>query len=411
MTNTPRLVWRKQKNGKTAYWVCRPDIVARGYPIKTKRLWHGTIPTDDEFDLISSQCQLLQSEAITWAHGGVAGDPRSLYDGTLASLIRVYETDADSPYRSLRFHTRGTYDRRMDIMKRAIGAARLAAVTFRDIKRWHESFAVGDRPARGHEMMTMLRIVVAFGTLLELPDCQRVKGILSGMTFPMPKKRRDFLTATQAVAIRRRAHDLGFPSIALAQAVQFECMLRQKDVIGEWVPVSEPGLSDVQAGGRKWLHGLHWSQIDNRLILRKVISKSLRGRDATGKKEQGTIEEFDLSVYPMVMEELAHITRRSGPVVVCEYSGLPWRTKPFQAKWREIAAAVGIPATVQNRDSRAGGITEATDATDNFDAVRRHAGHSQPSMTARYSRAHVEQKSEVERLRVIKRSLAKPSIA
>lgn len=89
------------------------------------------------------------------------------------------------------------------------------------------------------------------------------------------------------------------------------------------------------------------------------------------------------------------------------YSGLPWRSKPFQAKWRQIADAADVPRNVQNRDSRAGGITEATDAiaasSPDFEAVRRHAGHSQPSMTARYSRSHVVAKSELERLRVERR--------
>jgi hypothetical protein len=48
----------------------------------------------------------------------------------------------------------------------------------------------------------------------------------------------------------------GMPSIQLAQALQFELCLRQKDVIGEWVPVAEPGMSSVTYHGRKWLCGL-----------------------------------------------------------------------------------------------------------------------------------------------------------
>jgi hypothetical protein len=46
---------------------------------------------------------------------------------------------------------------------------------------------------------------------------------------------------------------MGRPSITLAQAFQFEVMLRQKDVIGEWAPGSEPGVSAVTHAGQKWL--------------------------------------------------------------------------------------------------------------------------------------------------------------
>ena len=96
------------------------------------------------------------------------------------------------------------------------------------------------------------------------------------MTFELPKVRTEFLTAEQAVAIRDEARSRGYPSIALAQA--FALMLRQKDVIGEWVPVYEPGPSDVVAGNSKWLNGLHWSNVGQNLKLRKQISKTMRAK-------------------------------------------------------------------------------------------------------------------------------------
>lgn len=49
---------------------------------------------------------------------------------------------------------------------------------------------------------------------------------------------------------------MGFTSIALVQAIQFECELKQKEAIGEWVRNKEPGVSDVTDGKRKWLYGL-----------------------------------------------------------------------------------------------------------------------------------------------------------
>jgi hypothetical protein len=85
----------------------------------------------------------------------------------------------------------------------------------------------------------------------------------------------------------------GWPSIALAQAFQFECTLRQKDVIGELVPLSEPGVSLVVIRNQKWLRGIVWQEIDQNLILKHVTSKKQK------------LTEVDLKLAPMVIEELA----------------------------------------------------------------------------------------------------------
>jgi len=104
----------------------------------------------------------------------------------------------------------------------------------------------------------------------------------------------------------------------------------------------------------------------------------------------------------MIVEELQHVPpgKRTGPIIVCEYSQVPWRHNMFGVKWRAIESAVGVPAGVQNRDRRAGGITEAADVGVPLDSIRRHASHSKISTTARYSRGHVGSKNEVARQRV-----------
>ena len=62
----------------------------------------------------------------------------------------------------------------------------------------------------------------------------------------------------------------------------------------------------------------------------------------------------------------------------------------------------GVPDDVWNRDSRAGGVTEATDADgskENLEQVRHHAGHSSIETTQRYSRMTLDKTSNVARLR------------
>ena len=155
------------------------------------------------------------------------------------------------------------------------------------------------------------------------------------------------LTAEHVREIRAVARDhFGWYSIALAQALQFELMLSQKDVIGEWVPVSEPGDSDIVWRDQKWLRGLRWSNIDNSLILRHVAGSS------------GRPIEVDLRTAPMILEEfrvygqaMRSIIGTRAPIVINDVTGMPWSTGEFRRKWRIVAKKAGVPDIVKNRDS------------------------------------------------------------
>jgi len=233
--------------------------------------------------------------------------------------------------------------------------------------------------------------------MLEDDDCTKLSAVLSKMRFAMPKPRTERLTAAQAVAIRAKAHEMGRPSIALAQAFQFECMLRQKDVIGEWVTIREPGISDVQHEGLKWLRGIRWEEIDHNMTLRHLTSKRQK------------MIELSLRNAPMVLEELAlngdHPA--TGPIIVSEWDNLPWTGPEFRRWWRIVAEAAGVPKTVRNMDSRAGAISEATAAGADLEHVRHAATHSNISMTQRYSRGEAEKIEVVQLARMKHRNKPK----
>jgi hypothetical protein len=216
------------------------------------------------------------------------------------------------------------------------------------------------------------------------------------MEFRQSKPRTVILTYTQAVAIIARAHAVGRGSIALAQALQFETALRQRDVIGEWEPGEENSSSGIKLNSpngrrnRRWANGLTWSDIGSDGVLRKLTTKT------------GTVVEFIVRLCPLLDEEVARvpIERRIGPMIVNEKTGLPYTANTFRTVWREIADAAGVPSHVWNMDSRAGSITEATDAGADLEKARHHAGHRNASMTARYSRKTLEKTTEVARLRM-----------
>jgi hypothetical protein len=69
----------------------------------------------------------------------------------------------------------------------------------------------------------------------------------------------------------------------------------------------------------------------------------------------------DLKLSAFAMAELMRVPpeQRIGPVIVSEFTGLPYKRKAFNRLLRQITREAGIPDEVQNRDARAGGITKA----------------------------------------------------
>lgn len=386
--NAPGLTWRLRKDGYDGRWVARSDLRKRGYRPKVVRLYLGWGPDDIERAWISDRCNALQDAMLVWGHGVKV----ATFDGTLCGLVACYETDKDSRYKKLRYCTQQNY---ATLTKRLIkdrGDEKICEIKARHLLRWHEEWIELGHTTMAHSLIAMLRTLFGFGaTILEDDECERLCAVMHKMRFEMAGRRRERLTAEQAIAIRRQAHKMGKPSIALAQAFQFELMLRQKDVVGEWIPQSQPELSTVTHGNEKWLRGLRWSEIDANLILRHNTSKK--------KKDL----EVNLRLAPMVMEELARLgdaLPTSGPVIVSEKTGVPYMASEYRRQWRIAARRAGIPDVVFNMDSRAGGITEATDAGADIESVRHAATHSNSSTTQGYSRGSTEKTATVMQMRV-----------
>jgi hypothetical protein len=259
-------------------------------------------------------------------------------------LIDLYKTDPDSGYHKLRFRTRQNYDANLRRIRRDIGQELVRDIDARRLKRIHESWGQGGHISMAHSLVTTLRMLSTFGaTWLKSNECRELRMTLSGMEFKMPTPQVEPLTADYANAIRAKAHEMGFPSIALAQAFQYDCMLGQKDVIGDWVPQRELGVSDVFDGDLKWVNGLRWSEIDDDLVLHHAPSNGTK------------LVKQSLSECPMVMAEFVRFgaRRQTGPIVVYEVTKKPYVTYQFRRVWREVAEAAGVPDAVKNMNSRA----------------------------------------------------------
>ncbi|WP_162559730.1 site-specific integrase [Methylobacterium radiodurans] len=360
-------------------------------------------PNKTERAALASTCRRLQAEAKEWL-SGQHNPPKARYDGTLKSLMDLYQVHELSPFHAITAETRRSYVYNLGVLTKRVGARRLDRVTGEDLLRWHREFAkpskLGGKPRIrfAHALMTMVRIVLKFGKVLNIADARALRSVMDDMEFATAPQREAFIAPEQVEAVRAVAHKRGLPSIALATALMFEAVLRQKDVIGEWVAdaTADPAgaLTDR---GRVWGTGLRWGEhVDPRtLIMIKPTSKS-RGRRSA---------EHDLSLMPMVVAELAHVPalKRIGPMIVCETTGRPWRARHFREIWRECAREAGVPDEVWCMDARAGGITEGSDAGADIAHLSKTATHTNTVTTSRYNRDALSKSRKVAELRVLSR--------
>jgi hypothetical protein len=330
---------------------------------------------------------------------------------TMGQLIEAYQTDKVSTFHKLRYHVRENQKGNLRRLAKSHGHIELATVKHRTIAEWHLEWTKDGHLAQAHRFIATIRTMCGFGaSMLENEQCERICMVLHRMRFPHPETSTVFMTSDQANVIRdvARSH-FGWPSISLAQALQFELILRQMDVIGSWVPENEPGDTDVRYGGEKWLRGIRWEEIDQNLILRHMTSKRQKILEIDLTLAEMVTEEFQMLIGEQPLIIVNDITKKvtinrhllpaSGPIVICDITGLPWKGTEFRRKWRLVANKAGVPKEVKSMHSRHGGITEADLAGADINHVKEAATHSDIAQTQRYSRAKNEKIIGVQKLR------------
>ena len=397
-TDAPGLKRKRNDDGTFRYyWQARTDLVRKGYRPSSVRLHFAE--TSEGLGQRAARCRILWAEMLAWAANDGVLAARG-YDGNIGSLCNQFQIHDASPYKlRAKWNTQRLYDQCIKIICNTVGARAVRDLIGPDFTRWHTKW--GDPSAEGKprrltrakHCMDTVRRVVAFGVTLGYADCARADVILGKMRFQMPKNRTAKLTLEHVRKIRRAAHDLSLGSIALAQTIQFELAMRQKDVIGEWVPLE--GVSGgITHKNTRWTGGLVWSDIDAKMILRKTHVKT------------GIAVEHDLCLYPDILHEIELVdpSRRVGPMIISEATGEPYKHRTFTQTWRRVADVAGLPQSVWNMDSRSGAISEAYDAGADEISVMKHAGHKNRQTSAKYNRGSLEQTSRVARFRMAKRT-------
>lgn len=335
---------------------------------------------------------------------------------TIKDLIESYQTHKVSSFHKLRYHNRKWQATMLARIGRLYGHFLLKDIRYVTAKEWHMDWLGSEnKVAIAHALIGTLRTLAGFGlTLLEDEECERLCLVLNKLKVPQCEPRTSVITAEHAIAIRRVAKDQFRYSIALAQSLQFELILRQKDVIGEYVPHTEKGISDIVTSKEKWIRGLRWEEIDENLMLHHVTSKKQKILVVDLKMAIMVLEELDLRWWETLVVEdpntkVVTVHREllpaSGPLIVSETTGMPYHADDFRRKWRLLADMAGVPKTVRNQDSRAGGISEARDAGAEIEHVREAATHSDIAQTRKYDRNVANKIANVQSVRMGLRKL------
>ncbi|TGQ71008.1 hypothetical protein EN829_001065 [Mesorhizobium sp. M00.F.Ca.ET.186.01.1.1] len=378
----PGLKWIKRANNRTPFWVADETGVKNGYVPKTVNLYYLA----DQPEMLKAKCESLQAEMLLW-RTGYRADPLK-FNGSIKSLLTIYETHPRSTYRKLRPGSLRPYNHYLKNLKGHIGSVRIDETTGVDLMDWHDVWSENGRYlAAATTARAVLFAAVSFGIMMRLEGCSALASVMreTAKTLPHPKPRNQSASVQQIIAARAAAHRNGRPSSALAYALSFETVLRLWDVIGQWWPIEMGGISETLDGDRdlKWF-GLRWEDIDADLVLHYTPSKTA--------DSSGASISYSLKKAPMVMEELQHwaAEKRKGPMIVSEETGLPWRTSIFSQRWTVDRKAAGLPATLWARDLRASGITEGRASGAKLDDASKVAGHTATKTTERYDRAVLE---------------------
>ena len=258
-SDAPGLKRKRNADGTYRYyWEARTDLAKRGYRPSSIRLHYPDTP-DGNLQR-AARCRILWAEMLEWEASGDRFPSRG-YDGTVRSLCNLFQTDEFSPYKKAKWNSQRLYDQSIKIIVVTVGDRVVRALLGPDFIRWHSKWgepkAKGkpERLTRAKHAMDTLRRVMSFGVTLGFDDCARADTILGKLRFDAPPARSERLTRQQVEAVRRKAHDRGLSSIALATVVQFELAFRQKDVIGEWEPCEETE-GGIFHNGTRWVNGL-----------------------------------------------------------------------------------------------------------------------------------------------------------
>jgi len=194
------------------------------------------------------------------------------HNGTVASAINIYRNHTFSRFNKVKHNTRKTYHKDLKLIEGTVGRRAIRNLTVLDIQHWYDEWrkpeiAGGpERIDRAHDGVAMFRTVIYFLAALRDRDSKTLATELEKWKFEKGGAREEELTYRQAADFIKTALEFGrkgiMPAdrclhIAIGTAAQFELMLRQMDIIGEWAKKTANrklpiGITTLEQGPDIW---------------------------------------------------------------------------------------------------------------------------------------------------------------
>jgi len=389
-----------KRKGRNRYWIARQIVRdPMGFPDACIPL-----PADADDAEIASLCQNHTARLRAWideqkraaAAAGVDPKLRTRYDGTVESACRIYQEHPLSRFHKVKHNTRKTYVKDLRLIEATVGRRLIRNVTILDVQHWYDEWrkpvepGAPERIDRAHDAVAMFRTVIYFNAALRNADCKVLAAELERVKFEKGGARDQELTLQHATAFIKTAMEFEQKGImppgralrvAIGTIAQFELLLRQMDIIGEWADKDATrklpaGITRLELDGEIWTGFFTWENI-----------AGWRWRMKTSKSKYRAAADFDLTKYTLLLPllEAVPLAERTGAVVIGA-KGLPVRRDMYARWFRQIARAAGIPDEVWNMDARAGGATEADEAGAALEAIQGALTHTKESTTLRYLR-------------------------
>jgi hypothetical protein len=212
---------------------------------------------------IEDECRKQQSAMLSWMDGDIDDRQRLApkFDGSIGSLADCYESDEDSAYQGLKENSAEGYKAWLKMVRETVGLRKVSRIVAKEFRRWYRMWKArsnsrgtdGTRQAYGG--IQILRILLNFGAESGIKKCLELRMAMDKMNFRRNPPRNVVMTFAQMRAVLEEAWRRNELFTALVQAIQFECFLRQNDVIGQWRKL-KPGYvaqaGDVVIGDKYW---------------------------------------------------------------------------------------------------------------------------------------------------------------
>jgi hypothetical protein len=259
----------KRGRHELPYWIAtqvRRDVM--DFP--DKRI---PLPPDADMEALSRLCHENCARLDDWIAMQNASDVEAqpAYDGTVLSACQLYQRHPYSAFHKVKHNTRKSYTDSLKIIEKTVGKRQIRKLTVLDLQHWYDEWrkpAVKDGPARidrAHDAVSMFKTVLRFvAAALRRPECKQLISDLENakslVRFERGGAREEEMSFAQASAFIRTALDLGNRGVipadrglpmAIGVAAQFELLLRQKDIIGDW----------GGARGQTWTGYFTWENI------------------------------------------------------------------------------------------------------------------------------------------------------